>query len=167
MSATASKQKAEQDVAQFQEKIGLLREEVGKVVVGQRYMIDRILIGLLANGHCQLVTADDQRVAIADRGLAAIADGSAIDLHRVAATVDHGPAAVAVDHLGVDARDGPIGVGQHQLVVVGAPDGAAQFIEAGRDPCDGLAVEVLDGDDDHGVGNGSGDEAGIQRLRQG
>jgi MoxR-like ATPase len=26
--------------------------EVGKVVVGQKYMIDRILIGLLANGHC-------------------------------------------------------------------------------------------------------------------
>jgi len=26
--------------------------EVGKVVVGQRYMIERILIGLLTNGHC-------------------------------------------------------------------------------------------------------------------
>ena len=26
--------------------------EVGKVVVGQRYMVERVLIGLLANGHC-------------------------------------------------------------------------------------------------------------------
>jgi MoxR-like ATPase len=26
--------------------------EVGKVVIGQKYMVDRILIGLLANGHC-------------------------------------------------------------------------------------------------------------------
>jgi MoxR-like ATPase len=26
--------------------------EVGKVVVGQKYMIERVLIGLLANGHC-------------------------------------------------------------------------------------------------------------------
>src|SRR5207247_7142716 len=26
--------------------------EVGKVVIGQKYMIDRVLIGLLANGHC-------------------------------------------------------------------------------------------------------------------
>jgi len=26
--------------------------EVGRVVVGQKYMVDRILIGLLANGHC-------------------------------------------------------------------------------------------------------------------
>ncbi|HTJ47177.1 MAG TPA: MoxR family ATPase [Kofleriaceae bacterium] len=26
--------------------------EVGKVVVGQKYMVERVLIGLLANGHC-------------------------------------------------------------------------------------------------------------------
>jgi MoxR-like ATPase len=29
-----------------------VRAQVGKVVIGQRYMVDRILIGLLANGHC-------------------------------------------------------------------------------------------------------------------
>ena len=28
-----------------------LRQEIAKVIVGQRYMVDRILIGLLANGH--------------------------------------------------------------------------------------------------------------------
>ena len=26
--------------------------EVGKVIVGQRYMVERLLIGLLGNGHC-------------------------------------------------------------------------------------------------------------------
>jgi len=31
-----------------------LREEIGKVVVGQRYTIDRLLIGLLADGHVLL-----------------------------------------------------------------------------------------------------------------
>ena len=31
-----------------------LTAEVGKVIVGQRYMIDRLLIGLLANGHVLL-----------------------------------------------------------------------------------------------------------------
>jgi len=31
-----------------------LREEIGKVVVGQRYVVDRLLIGLLANGHILL-----------------------------------------------------------------------------------------------------------------
>ena len=28
--------------------------EVGKVVVGQRYMVERLLIGLLTNGHVLL-----------------------------------------------------------------------------------------------------------------
>ena len=31
-----------------------LREEVGKVIVGQRYMVDRLLIALLADGHVLL-----------------------------------------------------------------------------------------------------------------
>src|SRR6185436_952186 len=31
-----------------------LREEMGKVIVGQRYVIDRLLIGLLSNGHILL-----------------------------------------------------------------------------------------------------------------
>ena len=31
-----------------------LREEIGKVVVGQRYVVDRLLIGLLGNGHILL-----------------------------------------------------------------------------------------------------------------
>jgi MoxR-like ATPase len=31
-----------------------LREEIGNVVVGQRYLIDRLLVGLLANGHVLL-----------------------------------------------------------------------------------------------------------------
>src|SRR5262245_18848092 len=31
-----------------------LREEVGNVIVGQRYLIDRLLVGLLANGHVLL-----------------------------------------------------------------------------------------------------------------
>jgi len=31
-----------------------LREEIGKVIVGQRYLVDRLLIGLLANGHVLL-----------------------------------------------------------------------------------------------------------------
>ncbi len=34
--------------AQF---VGRLRQEIAKVVVGQQHMIDRLLVGLLANGH--------------------------------------------------------------------------------------------------------------------
>jgi MoxR-like ATPase len=31
-----------------------LREEIGTVIVGQRYLVDRLLVGLLANGHVLL-----------------------------------------------------------------------------------------------------------------
>ena len=31
-----------------------LREEIANVIVGQRYLVDRLLIGLLANGHVLL-----------------------------------------------------------------------------------------------------------------
>jgi MoxR-like ATPase len=34
--------------------VDLLQMEVGKVIVGQRYMIDRLLVGLLSNGHILL-----------------------------------------------------------------------------------------------------------------
>jgi MoxR-like ATPase len=34
--------------------IGTLRSEIGKVIVGQQYLVDRLIIGLLANGHVLL-----------------------------------------------------------------------------------------------------------------
>src|SRR5678809_700189 len=37
--------------AQFTDK---LREEIGHVIIGQSYMLDRLLIGLLSNGHVLL-----------------------------------------------------------------------------------------------------------------
>ena len=43
--------------AQVQDASGFvygLREEIAKVIVGQRYVVDRLLIGLLANGHILL-----------------------------------------------------------------------------------------------------------------
>ena len=50
-----------QDIELIQERIqeqsrfvAQIRAEVGKVIIGQRYMIDRLLIGLLADGHVLL-----------------------------------------------------------------------------------------------------------------
>lgn len=49
------------DIRQLNEKIqqqsvfvDRLKEEVGRVIIGQHYMLDRLLIGLLANGHVLL-----------------------------------------------------------------------------------------------------------------
>jgi len=50
-----------EDIRQLNEKIQYqgvfidrLREEVGSVIVGQHYMLDRLMIGLLSNGHVLL-----------------------------------------------------------------------------------------------------------------
>src|SRR5215213_3735869 len=50
-----------EDIRQLNERIShtgrfveTLRNEVGKVIVGQTYMLDRLLIGLLSNGHVLL-----------------------------------------------------------------------------------------------------------------
>src|SRR6478672_385954 len=50
-----------EDIRQLNEKIqssstfmDRLKDEVGRVIVGQYYMLDRLLIGLLANGHVLL-----------------------------------------------------------------------------------------------------------------
>lgn len=53
--------RSSEDIRQLNEKIGYagrfvdnIRNEVGKVIVGQHYMMDRLLIGLLSNGHVLL-----------------------------------------------------------------------------------------------------------------
>ena len=53
--------KTAEDIRQLNERVSYsgrfldnLRVEVGKVIVGQTYMLDRLLIGLLSNGHILL-----------------------------------------------------------------------------------------------------------------
>lgn len=53
--------KTAEDIRQLNERISYtgkfvdnLRAEVGKVIIGQSYMLDRLLIGLLSNGHVLL-----------------------------------------------------------------------------------------------------------------
>jgi MoxR-like ATPase len=53
MTSTQNDLKAE--AKQFQEAISALQNEIGKVVVGQRDVVDQLLISLFSNGHCVLV----------------------------------------------------------------------------------------------------------------
>src|ERR1700754_3916924 len=48
------KQAAKSEVEQFQKRIGTLREEIGKVVVGNREVIDGALTCMLAGSHALL-----------------------------------------------------------------------------------------------------------------
>jgi MoxR-like ATPase len=47
-------ERAREDVASFQKKIGLLREEVGRVIVGQRDIVDGVLTCMIAGSHALL-----------------------------------------------------------------------------------------------------------------
>lgn len=47
-------ERARQDVQTFQKKMGLLREEVGRVIVGQRDIVDGVLTCMLAGSHALL-----------------------------------------------------------------------------------------------------------------
>ena len=68
-----------QDIERIQERIqeqsrfvGRLRSEVRKVIVGQEYMVDRLLIGLLANGHVLLEGVPGLAKTLTVRTLAAV-----------------------------------------------------------------------------------------------
>jgi MoxR-like ATPase len=68
-----------------------LKEEVGKVIVGQHYMVDRLLIALLADGHVLLEGVPGLAKTLAIKTLAEAID---VDFSRVQFTPDLLPADV-------------------------------------------------------------------------
>ncbi|MCU0690038.1 MAG: MoxR family ATPase [Polyangiaceae bacterium] len=54
MSDSIGKQQTEQRVIEFRDRIGRLREEVGKVIVGHREVVDGVLTCMLAGSHALL-----------------------------------------------------------------------------------------------------------------
>ena len=61
MSSNQNQQTVQPPAPEEQERIRneaawveLLKQEIGKVIVGQKYLVDRLIIGLLANGHVLL-----------------------------------------------------------------------------------------------------------------
>jgi MoxR-like ATPase len=84
------------DIEVIQEKIqeesafvGRLEDEVGRVIVGQRYMVERLLIGLLANGHVLMEGVPGLAKTLTIRTLASAIDSS---FHRLQFTPDLLPA---------------------------------------------------------------------------
>ena len=79
-----------------------LRAEIGRVIVGQTYLIDRLLIGLLANGHILLEGVPGLAKTLALRTLAAAIQ---VKFQRVQFTPDMLPADI-VGTLIYNPRDG-------------------------------------------------------------
>jgi len=79
-----------------------LREEIGKVVVGQRYVVDRLIVGLLANGHILLEGVPGLAKTLSVKTLAQAIDAS---FHRLQFTPDLLPADL-IGTLIYNPRDG-------------------------------------------------------------
>src|SRR5437868_4243991 len=68
---------------------GTLRKEIGQVIVGQEHLIDRLLVGLLANGHVLLEGVPGLAKTMSVRTLAA---AMRAQFHRIQFTPDLLPA---------------------------------------------------------------------------
>ena len=71
--------------------VELLRREIGRVIVGQKYLIDRLIVGLLANGHVLLEGVPGLAKTLAVKTLARCIKG---DFRRIQFTPDLLPADV-------------------------------------------------------------------------
>ncbi len=69
--------------------VGRLQDEVGRVIVGQRYMVERLLIGLLANGHVLMEGVPGLAKTLTIKTLASAIDTA---FHRLQFTPDLLPA---------------------------------------------------------------------------
>ncbi|MCP4444344.1 MAG: MoxR family ATPase [Myxococcales bacterium] len=69
--------------------IDTLTKEVGRVIVGQHYMVDRILIALLCGGHCLIEGVPGLAKTLTVKTLAQVVDAS---FHRIQFTPDLLPA---------------------------------------------------------------------------
>ncbi|MEH0157874.1 MoxR family ATPase [Limibacter armeniacum] len=73
------------DINALQEKINEVISEVGKVVVGQDYMVNRLLIGLFTNGHVLLEGVPGLAKTLTINTLAQVLH---LDFHRIQFTPD-------------------------------------------------------------------------------
>ena len=87
-----------EDIRQLTEKVKeqnylftLLRQEINKVIIGQQYMIDRLLVGLLGNGHVLLEGVPGLAKTLAIKTLADAVHG---EFSRIQFTPDLLPADV-------------------------------------------------------------------------
>lgn len=89
MSETFNLEAVNQQVREQSAWTGRLREEIGKVIIGQKYLVDRLLVGLLANGHVLLEGVPGLAKTLSVRTLA---DGLDAAFSRIQFTPDLLPA---------------------------------------------------------------------------
>lgn len=79
----------QEQVKEYQNKVSEVLEEVGKVVVGHKYLIERLLIGLFTNGHILMEGVPGLAKTLTVNTLAKVVD---LNFHRIQFTPDLLPA---------------------------------------------------------------------------
>lgn len=88
---------------EFREKFSSLREEVGKVIVGQRDIIDEVLISIFAGGHCLLEGVPGLGKTLLVRTLSEVLD---LQFRRIQFTPDLMPADIIGTNMVVENEEG-------------------------------------------------------------
>ena len=88
-SMTETLDELNQEVQKAAGWVGTLRKEIGQVIVGQEHLVERLLVGLLANGHVLLEGVPGLAKTLSVRTLAAAIQAS---FHRIQFTPDLPPA---------------------------------------------------------------------------
>jgi MoxR-like ATPase len=86
---TATLNEASEEVQRATAWVSKLRQEIGHVIVGQEHLVDRLLVGLLANGHVLLEGVPGLAKTLSVRTLAAAIQAQ---FHRIQFTPDLLPA---------------------------------------------------------------------------
>jgi len=93
----------EAKAAEFRDKFSSIREEVGKVIVGQRDIIDEVLIGIFAGGHCLLEGVPGLGKTLLVRTLSEVLD---LEFRRIQFTPDLMPADIIGTNMVVENDEG-------------------------------------------------------------
>ncbi len=86
---TATLNELNEEVQKASAWVGTLRNEISQVIVGQEYLVDRLLVGLLANGHVLLEGVPGLAKTLSVRTLASAIHAQ---FHRIQFTPDLLPA---------------------------------------------------------------------------
>jgi MoxR-like ATPase len=103
-----------QDAVKFRDSFERLQSEIGKVVVGQKDVIDQLLISLFSNGHCILVGVPGLAKTLLIKTLAQSLN---LDFNRIQFTPDLMPS----DITGTEIIEEDINTGNKQFKFVKGP----------------------------------------------
>ncbi|MBI4583463.1 MAG: MoxR family ATPase [Planctomycetes bacterium] len=101
--STATVQTIEERAGEFRSKFKAIQDEVGKVIVGQKPIIEEVLIALFAGGHCLLEGVPGLGKTLLVRTLSRILD---LEFRRIQFTPDLMPADILGTNLVMEDESG-------------------------------------------------------------